>query len=78
MTLVETKDQQGRQRFNYLQLADHFQPEPDQRDWMMYNDRYGYVFGKQCCSNELISFHYVKGKEMLMFNYFLNNLKVNK
>ncbi|KAG7354919.1 galactosyltransferase [Nitzschia inconspicua] len=67
--LVDTRDEEGRERFHPFAPGTHYtweHPEPGERDWYEdYNVEWPVKVGKDCCAPDSVSFHYVKKPAMV-------------
>ena len=62
--LVDTRDDQQRERFHPFAPGHHYNwrfPKPPQTDWYEdYNKEWGLKLGLECCAPDSVSFHYIK------------------
>lgn len=67
--LIDTRDEQGRERFHPFAPGTHYTwkpPKPPERDWYQdYNLEWPVQLGKDCCAPDSVSFHYVKKPAMV-------------
>ena len=67
--LVDTRDDQGRERFHPFAPGTHYTwmpPKPPAKDWYeQYNEEWPVKLGKDCCAPDSVSFHYVKKPAMV-------------
>jgi glycoprotein-N-acetylgalactosamine 3-beta-galactosyltransferase len=67
--LIDTRDEQGRERFHPFAPGTHYTwkpPKPPERDWYEdYNVEWPVKLGKDCCAPDSVSFHYVKKPAMV-------------
>lgn len=76
MKFVDTRDELGRERYHPFSPGAHyawrFPKEGAPRDWYdTYNREWGLKTGKDCCSSESVSFHYMKKPAMVRHLYSL-------
>jgi glycoprotein-N-acetylgalactosamine 3-beta-galactosyltransferase len=67
--LIDTRDEEGRERFHPFAPGTHYtwqHPKPPNRDWYEdYNVEWPVKLGKDCCAPDSVSFHYVKKPAMM-------------
>ena len=63
ISLTDTRDSQGRERFHPFQPGQHLtwaHPKPGKYDWYEdYNKDWGLKTGLECCAPDSVSFHYI-------------------
>ncbi|XP_053660488.1 glycoprotein-N-acetylgalactosamine 3-beta-galactosyltransferase 1-like [Anopheles marshallii] len=76
VTAGDSRDDYGRKRFlpldPVLHLTDSLAEYPD--FWYYNYSYYEPLYGKSCCSDLAISFHYISGKTMHMMDYLIYDL----
>uniref|UniRef100_A0A182SMC3 N-acetylgalactosaminide beta-1,3-galactosyltransferase n=1 Tax=Anopheles maculatus TaxID=74869 RepID=A0A182SMC3_9DIPT len=75
VTAGDSRDDLGRKRFLPMDPIFHLAEPNDPSFW--YND-YSYYkpfYGRNCCSDLAISFHYIEGSHMYMMDYLIYDLK---
>ncbi|CAG2174581.1 unnamed protein product [Oppiella nova] len=77
---VETRDKLGRGRFLPF-LPFHFlKPDGDiykEAAWLANYSLYKYKQGFDCCSDSLITFHYVNAPDQYVYEYFIYRVKIH-
>uniref|UniRef100_A0A182J6M8 Glycoprotein-N-acetylgalactosamine 3-beta-galactosyltransferase 1 n=1 Tax=Anopheles atroparvus TaxID=41427 RepID=A0A182J6M8_ANOAO len=76
VTAGDSRDQLGRKRFLPMEPVFHLTGSITEDPDFWYN-QYSYyepLYGKNCCSDLAISFHYVPGKHMHMMDYLIYDL----
>nr|XP_002734821.1 PREDICTED: glycoprotein-N-acetylgalactosamine 3-beta-galactosyltransferase 1-like [Saccoglossus kowalevskii] len=68
----DSRDSRGRQRFLPLSLFHHF--NGNYPKWMYEYEYYPLRSGRQCCSDSLVSAHYVRGNDMHLMDYLIYGL----
>ncbi|XP_063964419.1 glycoprotein-N-acetylgalactosamine 3-beta-galactosyltransferase 1-like [Lytechinus pictus] len=70
------RDQFGRFRFLPIALKYFLDDGSAPLEWLHGQSTYGITRGKYCCSESLISIHYVKPGDMLVYDFLLNNVTI--
>jgi len=71
-----SRDHWGRQRFIPYHLDEFFRGKGHNMDFLRTRDGDGLRLGYDCCSNEAITFHYVSGRQMQVYEYLIYKIKV--
>uniref|UniRef100_A0A7E4V6J9 N-acetylgalactosaminide beta-1,3-galactosyltransferase n=1 Tax=Panagrellus redivivus TaxID=6233 RepID=A0A7E4V6J9_PANRE len=74
VTAVDTRDSQGRHRFMPFSPMTHLIPGPTPPDHKQYF-HYNYTQGADCCSDYIVSFHYVTSPMMYVIDTFLHRFR---
>ncbi|KFB49838.1 AGAP012265-PA-like protein [Anopheles sinensis] len=76
VTAGDSRDELGRKRFLPFQPVDHLtgSVSDDPEYWYNLYSFYEPIYGKNCCSDLAISFHYIDGKRMHMMEYLIYSL----
>eukprot|EP01039_Chlorochromonas_danica_P000862 gene862-937_t len=75
ITPYDTRDRQGRERFHPFPPGHHldYRPPPHGDDWYVKYSGDRLKVGFECCSQESVSFHYLKAKALYtLFDYYYN------
>ena len=75
VTLGNSLDELGRERFHPLSLKSHYKDPPE--DWLYTYSSNVPQFGKECCSDESITFHYVSPLEMIEYAKIVDESKLS-
>jgi glycoprotein-N-acetylgalactosamine 3-beta-galactosyltransferase len=65
---VDTRDEQGRERFHHFSPASHYIMRPSTKEMEWYFDAskpWGYKVGTECCAPDSVAFHYIKQPAMV-------------
>lgn len=72
----DSRDAQGRGRFMPFRPEDHVIPGPiDPEFWYWKNIWYPSTQGPDCCSNTLVSFHYITHSQMHVMDFLLYRVR---
>lgn len=75
ISLTDTRDDQGRERFHPFAPGTHYHWQPPQlgsKDWYAdYNTEWPPKLGKDCCAPDSVSFHYIKKPAMVRHMFAL-------
>ncbi|XP_065575770.1 glycoprotein-N-acetylgalactosamine 3-beta-galactosyltransferase 1-like isoform X1 [Artemia franciscana] len=77
VTLKDSRDEKGKERFLPFSPAFHTVPGTISDHWYYRNIYYKAHKGAECCSDTVISFHYVSPNEMYIYNYLLYQVRIH-
>ena len=76
ITFGDTRDQLNHQTFIPFSIEEFYSGKGRNIDFTRISDLYPYEGGYNCCSNQAVSFHYVSGYTMKLYEYLIYNLVV--
>ncbi|XP_037027760.1 glycoprotein-N-acetylgalactosamine 3-beta-galactosyltransferase 1-like isoform X2 [Bradysia coprophila] len=78
VSAVDTRDSTGRERFFPFEPTAHLVPSPNDNAsdyWYIKYSVHEIKDGLKCCSNNAVSFHYVKPSDMYVLDYLIYSLQ---
>ncbi|KAM6974279.1 LOW QUALITY PROTEIN: glycoprotein-N-acetylgalactosamine 3-beta-galactosyltransferase 1 [Tautogolabrus adspersus] len=74
--IVDTRDVKGRERFHAYPPENHLVRQlPRPRPWFRLFDYYDPKEGPDCCSDLVVSFHYIYAEQMYVLDYLTHHLR---